>query len=441
MKAILAIASKDLRLLARNKAAFFWVLGFPFLIALFFGAIASGGSGNRAPMTIAVVDRDGTPYSRAFLDELRKSEALRLRPTVPDSARLLVREGKCVAYVLLHPGFGRSFGFGQGDSSGIEVGLDPSRRAEAGYLKGLVTAATFSTMESQFRAQNGQDLIRESLASIEADSSRTPAERRQWVRVMTDLDQFLVSLGSARVATGSVAAARDSAGGLAATADSSKAASAAGPNILVRDVAEDENGPRSAFEVTFPSSVMWALIGVCMSFAISIVHERVRGTFLRLQLAPISRGQILGGKALAAFLASLGTTALLLAVGASIFHVRVTNLPELVAALVACAFCFVGVMMVVAVLGHSHQAVSGAGWAILLVMSMTGGGMIPLIAMPAWMQTVSNFSLVKWGVLAIEGAIWRGFSWGEMALPLAILLAVGSAGFIIGSRALAKTEA
>lgn len=430
MRAIVAIASKDLRLLARNRAAFFWVLGFPFLMALFFGAIASGGSDHRAPMAIAVVDQDQSAFSKAFFDELAKSDALHVQAAPLDSARVLVREGKYVAYVLVRPGFGKSFGFGRGDSTGIELGLDPSRRAEGGYLRGLVTAATFSSMESQFRPGNGQNMIRETLASIAADSTRTPAARQRWARVMNNLSQFLTSLDSTR----SLEAAESTSAATGANAATS------GPNIHVRDIVENENGPRSAFEVTFPAGVMWALMGVCMSFAISIVNERIRGTFLRLRLAPIPRRSILIGKALAAFLASVGTTGLLLAVGASIFHVRVTSPHMLIAAIIASAYCFVGIMMVVAVLGHSQQAVAGAGWAILLVMSMTGGGMIPLIAMPAWMQAVSNFSLVKWGVLAIEGAIWRGFSWSEMALPLAILFVVGSIGFLIGSRSLAKSE-
>jgi ABC-2 type transport system permease protein len=185
---------------------------------------------------------------------------------------------------------------------------------------------------------------------------------------------------------------------------------------------------------------MWALVGVCMSFAISIVHERLIGTFLRLRLAPISRSQILLGKGLGAFLAALGATTLLLLFAAVVFHVRMENPRELAAAILAASFCFVGLMMLIAVLGRTHQAVAGAGWAILLVMSMTGGGMIPLIAMPAWMQTVSNFSLVKWGVLALEGAIWRGFSWGEMALPLGILVGTGAAAFLIGATLLSRSE-
>jgi ABC-2 type transport system permease protein len=73
-------------------------------------------------------------------------------------------------------------------------------------------------------------------------------------------------------------------------------------------------------------------------------------------------------------------------------------------------------------------------------MSMTGGGMIPLIAMPSWMVAVSHFSLVKWGVLAVEGAIWRGFSWGEMALPLGILVTVGAVGLAVGARRLEQAQ-
>jgi ABC-2 type transport system permease protein len=185
---------------------------------------------------------------------------------------------------------------------------------------------------------------------------------------------------------------------------------------------------------------MWALIGVCMSFAIGIVHERLTGTFLRLRLAPISRTQVLLGKALAAFLASMGATGLLLTFASLVLGVRIMNPLALVVALAASAFCFVGLMMVISTLGRTHQAVSGAGWAILLVMSMTGGGMIPLIAMPSWMVAVSHFSLVKWGVLAIEGAIWRGFSWGEMALPLGILVTVGAVGLAVGARRLEQAQ-
>ena len=69
---------------------------------------------------------------------------------------------------------------------------------------------------------------------------------------------------------------------------------------------------------------------------------------------------------------------------------------------------------------------------------MTGGGMIPLMVMPSWMQTVSSFSPAKWSVVAAEGAIWRGYAFSDMLLPLGVLMAVGVLGFTIGVTILSK---
>jgi ABC-2 type transport system permease protein len=75
-------------------------------------------------------------------------------------------------------------------------------------------------------------------------------------------------------------------------------------------------------------------------------------------------------------------------------------------------------------------------------MAMFGGGMIPLLFMPPFMQTLSNFSPVKWGILSLEGAIWRGFTVAEMLPIVAVLIAVGMAGLLAGtvifSRGLAR---
>ena len=50
--------------------------------------------------------------------------------------------------------------------------------------------------------------------------------------------------------------------------------------------------PQSAFEITFPTAMIWGLMTVALSFAVTIVKERTQGTLLRLRIAPISRAQI-----------------------------------------------------------------------------------------------------------------------------------------------------
>lgn len=425
MKALLTIARKDLKLLARDRSAFFWVLLFPILIALLFGAAFSGGD-EPISLPIAVVDLDRTEYSRALIERLRGSEALRVRETTLDSATAAVRRGDLTAYIALRPGMSESFGFGADSASGIEIGIDPRQRPTADMLRGLVTQAIFMGMRESFGSSGtGREMITRQVARLEADSAVAPEQRARIQRLLGSLESFMTTLDSTETPAG---------GG------PGEGAATTGPSIRMVEITEQETGPRTAFEVTFPSALAWALIGTCMAFAVSIVYERITGTFLRLRLAPISRTHVVAGKALACFLACLFSMALLLAVGHLFFHIRITNPLGLAAAVAAAAFCFTGLMMAIAAIGRSPQSVAGAGWAMMIVFSMTGGGMIPLFAMPPWLQSVSNFSPVKWAILGVEGAVWRGFGWGEMALPLGILAAAGTVGFVIGATALSRSE-
>jgi len=113
--------------------------------------------------------------------------------------------------------------------------------------------------------------------------------------------------------------------------------------------------------------------------------------------------------------------------------VRILSPPGLAGAVLSSAVCFTGIMMLVSVLGKTERAVGGAGWAIFLLMNMFGGAMVPLMAMPSWMKLGSNISPVKWSILAIEGAVWRGFSPAEMIFPCSILILIGITFFSAGA--------
>ena len=43
------------------------------------------------------------------------------------------------------------------------------------------------------------------------------------------------------------------------------------------------NEPRSAFEITFPCSILWAVLSCMLTFTLSIVTEQKEGTLLRLR--------------------------------------------------------------------------------------------------------------------------------------------------------------
>src|SRR5207247_168630 len=138
--------------------------------------------------------------------------------------------------------------------------------------------------------------------------------------------------------------------------------------------------------------------------------------------------------------ASLLIAGALLLFGGLVFGLRFGQPLHLVAALIATACCYTGLTMLLSTLGKTEEGVSGMTSAVMLPMSMLGGGMIPLMAMPGWMAAVSNISPVKWGILALEGAIWRDFSWTELLLPCGVLIGIGAVCFGVGVWVLSRRE-
>ncbi|MEC8305442.1 MAG: ATP-binding cassette domain-containing protein [Planctomycetota bacterium] len=154
-------------------------------------------------------------------------------------------------------------------------------------------------------------------------------------------------------------------------------------------------------------------------------------------VAPLSRFQILAGKALACFIAVIGVIGMLTLLGMGL-GMRPANFMALAVAAISIACCFVGIMMTLAVLGKTEQSVSGIGWAANMVMAMLGGAMIPVMFMPAFLQSASVVSPITWSILAIEGAIWRQYTMAEMVFPCLILIGIGATGFVIGTQVLSR---
>ena len=414
MSKVIALALKDLRLLPRVKSRLFFTFAWPIIITVLFG-FAFGGQNEEAQSKprLSVVDQDNTDGSRAFLKQLEAS--FDLSPMSAADAENAVRLGQRAAYIVLKPGFGaaseRMF---YGNSKEIELGVDPARQAEAGMIQGLLLKHAGEDMQKMFSDPAGSTrMVDKALAEMKqagASAETAPVER-----FLTELKSFV---------NNPTALAGPPGGGASREWQPLK--------IISKNVARERRGPENAFDVTFPQGVIWGLIGCVMTFGLSLVTERTHGTFVRLQMAPLTRAQILGGKALACFLTILFVEVTLFGV-ATAFGVRPTSIPLLAVAGVSSALCFVGFMMLIASLGKTEQSASGAGWAILMPLSMFGGAMIPTFVMPGWMQTLGYISPIRWAMLAIEGGVWRNFSGSEMVMPCAILIAIGIACFAVGT--------
>jgi ABC-2 type transport system permease protein len=420
MRLVLLLALKDLKLLFRDKTGLFWFFGFPLLMALFFGSMFGSGP-SQLGMQIALIDEDDSPESRTFAAELEKSPSLEVVKEPLATAKAAVRTGKLTGYVRLPSGFGAKLGFFGRDPALIEIGMDPGRKAEEGYLQGILMETGFRGMQqamSDPKAMRTQ--IKSALEDGLKDSGLDPAQRALFAVFMGALEKFLETIPFDNAPANPAGEARG------------RGASFQPLRIESTAVGHERARPATSYEVTFPQAVYWGLFGLLMSFSITLVLERRKGTLLRLRLAPLTRGQLLAGKGLACFLASLIISAFVLGVGVVVFGVRIVDPLGLVVVCCAMGSCYTGLMMLIANLGTTEQGVSGAASGVMMPLAMLGGGMIPLLFMPEWMRTLGHVSPVKWTILALEGVIWRGFTWSELALPLAILVGVGATCFTLG---------
>lgn len=361
MKAVLLLATKDLRLLFRDKGGVFWTFGFPLLFAALFGAMFSGvggGGGGRGKIHIVVVNDNSGMVGGNFIDRLGKLDSITYQMMDKvDDAKDAVRLRKATAYLVVRAPLPGS------PIPEFEVGIDPSRQVESGMLRGLI---------------------------FQAASPGGP-------------------------------------GGSVAGKDMAE----------VVDVTREERETdrlSSSYQLTFPPAILWGIMGCVAGFAVSFVRERTRGTHLRLLIAPLSPFVSVAGKSLACLASAILVAVFLLVLGALFFGVKIDSLPLLVLAVFCIAFGFTGFMMLMGSVAKTEESVNGAGWGVLTIMAMLGGAMVPLIMFPPWLVPFSHISPVKWGIFALEGAIWRGFSFGEMLTPLGILVGLGVVCFGLAMR-------
>ncbi|MCC6661750.1 MAG: ABC transporter permease [Phycisphaerales bacterium] len=427
MQRVLAIAGKDVRLLLRDRGGLFFTVGLPLLFAVFFGVVSAGFTGAAEGIDVLVIDEDHTDASRAFVDRLKEGEDFRVYPNVAeqpdgsektltrDDAAALVRSGKRSAFIVLPAGFGdasrRMF---WGDPMTIIVGVDPSQKARAGMITGLLTARAYSRMQDLFtNPAIMAEQSRRAIDAINADKDMPAATRAVLVPFLTSLDTFSKGLPNAAHA--------DGAGGAAGGFQPVK--------IETVPITLKKSNP---YSLTFPQGILWGMLGAAAGFGISLVAERTRGTLMRLRASPASPLEILAGKGLACFLVIVEMASALLILARLVFGVVPTSVPLLALAVVSCALCFVGVMMLMSMF-KTEAAAGGGGWAILLVLAMIGGGMIPLEIMGGFLRTLSTFSPVSWAIRAMEGGLWRDFTLQQMLLPCGILIGVGIIGTLVGA--------
>ncbi len=204
---------------------------------------------------------------------------------------------------------------------------------------------------------------------------------------------------------------------------------------------------------TIPSSVQqnvpaWALFGIffiVVPMAGSLIGERKQGMLLRIYAAPISMGQVILGKA-AAFLMVCGAQfTLIFFMGKFVLPLMGTPEFEIgphifsAAAVAVCAaFAAVSYGILLGAASKTFEQASMFGPISIVAAAALGGVMVPVYAMPSFMQKISAFSPLAWALNSFLDIFVKGGDiltvWPSLSLLTAFSTACLTAAWILLSR-------
>ena len=341
MRKLLTIMWKDVNVLFRDGAAVILIIAGPLVLALGMGLVT--GSFNRSDdesvvsrIPIIIVDRDGSDFAAALTDLLTSDDLSDLLApqtgTDAAAARALVDEGDAVAAIIIPPGFSASFlpDMTTGalpDPVAVEVYGDAGSPIRAGIVRSIVT-------EFAARAQAGVTTLQISLGELAASGAVAPADLPATGRA---LGERLFAGDEATATTSLVVVRRESA--------------AAGGS--------DDFNPMAYIA---PGMALLFLMYAVTLGARTLLTERREGTLARMLAAPVTNGQVLGGKVAGIFLGGVLQLGVLIVITSLLFRLRWGSPLGVVLLVLAAAAAATGWGLLLAAFARTSSQVTRWAW-------------------------------------------------------------------------------
>jgi ABC-2 type transport system permease protein len=402
-----ALVRKDVLLFMADRRALLMSFAAPIAIASFFG-YAMGGSvqteTSRIPVLVA--DRDASAISREIVSRLSSEKELEVKPSTVEEAREAVRKGKATVAVVIPKDFGQSAGqafFGDAEKPEIAVLYDPSHNAERGMVQGILTGDVMQAVSKEmFTGETGREVVRKSLPEIENSQTLSPEDKKILGDVLRSVDR----LNTAQPGNAGLS------GGLTVPYSTREEAVTARQGIRY-------NGYAHAFAGMGVQFILFLGIDV----GIGLLLQRQRGLWSRLRAAPLSRGMLLGSRAVSAALLSFVILLINFLFARLVFGVRVEgSMAGFVGVVAAIALMTASFGLLIAALGKTPETSRGLAILATLLLVMLGGAWIPMFLFPKWMQTATLIMPTRWAIDGLEAMTWRGLGWNAALAPIAVLL-------------------
>lgn len=185
------------------------------------------------------------------------------------------------------------------------------------------------------------------------------------------------------------------------------------------------------YQQTIPGYTVMYVFFIIATLASSIRQERQAGTFRRLLSMPISKGELLGGKLLAAMVIGVLQVFLLFGIGALLFKLNLGSDPL---AFLLLTLALEAAATSIGLAAATTRLTGGMLTAPLIISALLGGCMFPLDLMPPFLRTLSVITPHRWALTGYQNLLVRGLGTAEIMPQVAVLLGFAAVFFLIAVR-------
>ena len=179
-----------------------------------------------------------------------------------------------------------------------------------------------------------------------------------------------------------------------------------------------QNIQYNGYAHAFAGMVVQFVLFLGIDVGIGLLQQRQRGLWKRFRAAPLSRGVLLGSRAVSAAILAFLVVQVNFLFARLVFGVRVEgSMVGFLGVSAAFALMTAGFGMLVATLGKTPEATRGLSIFATLIVVMLGGAWIPMFLFPQWLQKLTVVVPTRWAMDGLEAMTWRGLGFEPLWLP------------------------
>lgn len=399
--------------LKRDRVAQALTFLLPIMFFSIFAMVFSQQSDPTGRVRLAIVDEDGSDYSRTLVQALANEGGLRVRltrgetdePLTRTDAEALVRAGTLPVAVVIPKGIGAVSLFEPSADSGIKVLLlaDVSDPVAPQVVSGLLQKVAFTAAPLTMAA--------EGMAMFEKYGGALTPQQQQ---IFSDWQ---------------ASGGQMSGGG---------SGNDIGIPVEVVNVLKPNEGNTATVSFYAAGIGVMFLLFSCSAAGGTLLEEEEAGTLDRLIGSRLGMTGVLLGKWLFLLLIGVAQLTVMFIWGAVAFGLPLwDHVPGFVIMTLATASAAAAFGLVLATLSRSRAQLSGMSTIIILSMSALGGSMFPRFMMSETMQQVGLLTFNGWALDGYLKVFWYEASLLELWPQVLVLLGLAAA-FLTASRRFAR---